>query len=507
MSYVLAQYTIRSKQGYIFRSNRIAEIIGASDHITRSWDILFAQADRSFEQSGEPGKKTLRIADHRNFHMAEVEAAFREKTLHMVELFRGGGNETILFDSHESYIKVNRAFSYYLLENYPGLIPMAVCCEYTGDYQQDYQCLMEEADREKNRMISGQSDFILPFSMMDRNTFQPYSCAVRYEEEVVRLTQEARSKRDRGREISRKDPEVQILDDLITGKGSESLLAVIHADGNHMGVKISKMLAEKTDYDTCVSKMREFTERTADAFAIQGLQALKKCRDDLKRRYKGKFKEQSFLFRRIITDGDDMTFVCNARFAMEYTQAYLKSVQDYQRENGSEWMYSSCAGICIFHSHYPFSKAYSMAEQACENAKKKVHGQQDIMEEGWADFHYIHNGIGGSLDNVRERQGTEICMARPWLIAGGEDGNRFHYNKLTKLRGLFDEYHVSRSDVKTIGNEFENSASYGRQELIRVYGHHKGLKEKIEAEFPDQEQLLKILYDLSEVYDLWFKEG
>ena len=169
---------------------------------------------------------------------------------------------------------------------------MAVCCEYTGDYQQDYQCLMEEADREKNRMISGQSDFILPFSMMDRNTFQPYSCAVRYEEEVVRLTQEARSKRDRGREISRKDPEVQILDDLITGKGSESLLAVIHADGNHMGVKISKMLAEKTDYDTCVSKMREFTERTADAFAIQGLQALKKCRDDLKRRYKGKFEYQ-----------------------------------------------------------------------------------------------------------------------------------------------------------------------------------------------------------------------
>lgn len=27
-----------------------------------------------------------------------------------------------------------------------------------------------------------------------------------------------------------------------------------------------------------------------------------------------------------------MTFVCNARFAMEYVQAYLKSVQDYQKK-------------------------------------------------------------------------------------------------------------------------------------------------------------------------------
>ena len=290
MTYVLAQYTIRSKQEYIFRSNRVTEIIGASDNITRSWDILFEQAEKLFEQSGVPGKKTLRLADQKEFHISEIAEAFRTNTLHMVELFRGGGNETILFDSHDSYIKVNKAFSYYLLKKYPGLIPMAVCSEYTGDYQHDYTCLMQEADREKKRMITGQSDFILPFSMMDRNTFQPYSCVEKYEDGLVRLTAEAQVKRKRGQEISREDPEVQILDNMIIGKGEESLLAVIHADGNNMGIKISKMLEGKTDYDTCISKMREFTEITADAFSVQGVQALEKCRDTLQEKYKGKYE-------------------------------------------------------------------------------------------------------------------------------------------------------------------------------------------------------------------------
>lgn len=42
---VLAQYTIRSKQEYIFRTNRMVEIAGASENISQSWNILFNQAD------------------------------------------------------------------------------------------------------------------------------------------------------------------------------------------------------------------------------------------------------------------------------------------------------------------------------------------------------------------------------------------------------------------------------------------------------------------------------
>ena len=171
-------------------------------------------------------------------------------------------------------------------------------------------------------------------------------------------------------------------------------------------------------------------------------------------------------------------------------------------------MYSSCAGICVFHSHYPFSRAYSIAEQACDCAKENVHGRKsDLVEEGWQISIIYTTGSEEKLSSVRERQGTAACMARPWRITGGDAEDGYSYRELAALYQLLDQYHVSRSDVKTIGNELATSILNGRQELIRVYGHHKGLQEEAKRQYPDEKHLLKMLYDLSEVYDLWFKEG
>ena len=286
-------------------------------------------------------------------------------------------------------------------------------------------------------------------------------------------------------------------------------MAVVHADGNNMGIKISRMLKGKTDYNFCISKMRQFTADTANAFTVEGLQAMQECREQLREKYFGKYHDNVFLYRKIIADGDDMTFICNARFAMEYVTSYLRSVQNYQERHGTEWEYSSCAGICIFHGHYPFARAYLMAEQACDSAKEMVHGSKAIpVEEGWADFHYIHSGIGGNLDSIREDQGTANCMARPWRISGDSDEkDERSYKRLQKLDRLLREYSVSRSDIKTVGSECESGFSYGERELIRIYGHHDGLRKAMEAEYPDRKQLLRIWYDLSEMYDLWFKEA
>ena len=43
--------------------------------------------------------------------------------------------------------------------------------------------------------------------------------------------------------------------------------------------------------------------------------------------------------------------------------------------------------------------------------------------------------------------------------------------------------------------------------MNRVYGHHEGLEKNIQSSLNwDNEQLMKAVYDLSEVYDLWFAE-
>lgn len=508
---ILAQYSIRSKQDYIFKTNRVLEIVGASERIAKIWEVLFQKAE---ENSIKYQKLGI------SFSLETVKEKFADGTLQCVELFCGGGNETILFDSQETFKKLNKAFSYELLKSYPGIVPMTVCVETDGnDYSRDYAKLMTEAEHKKNMMEPQEDIFTVPFAMMDRTTFQPYSKLVRISGESVRMSDESYVKYQEGKCLRDKNAEIKLFEEMVTAKGKESLLAVVHADGNNMGSKISGMLGDEKSYDKAVGIMREFTEKTADCFEKNGEQALKACRDVLKEKYKNqiaekKLKENSLAYRRIIGSGDDMTFICNARFAMEYVQAYLDAVQKYD----SKWKYSSCAGICIFHSHYPFSRAYSLAEQACDSAKKKVHkvdmsGNPIPVEQGWVDFHFIHNGIGGDLDEIRHNQGIDNCIARPWLLSYEKqdkeaDKTRYRYEHLLLLKDIVLKHEVSRRDIKTIGSAFERNENAAKKELIHLYGHHDSeLKNELMKLFHDENTFLRALYDFAEIYDLWYGEA
>lgn len=507
---ILAQYTIRAKQDYIFKTNRVLEIIGASENIARIWDVLFELAENT-----EVNLKCQRVESE--FSWKLVQEQFEQGCLNAVELFCGGGNETILFDSKESFNKLNKAFSLKLLEEYPGMIPMVVSVEVKGNYSIDYEALMEKSDVKKNTMLAQDDIFTVPFAMMDRTTFQPYSKVIKMGGKPMRITRESYKKHEVGQKIRNKNNDVQMFDEMITNKGKESLLAVVHADGNNMGAKIMQMLKDEADYDVAVSVMRKFTKTTADCFEVKGGQALKACHERLLEQYKNKLKEHSLAYRKIIGSGDDMTFICNARFVMEYVKAYLEAVQNYQKECGGEWNYSSCAGICIFHSHYPFSRAYSIAEQACDDgAKQKVHvvdedGKVQAIEQGWMDFHFIHSGIGGDLSEIRDNQGTGKCIARPWLVSyHPEDESAaketYRYEKLLELKALLDRFKVARTHIKTIGSAYERSESAAKGELVRLYGHTPGMEAEVNKIFNEERDLLKALYDYAEIVDLWYDE-
>jgi len=522
---LLAQYTIRSKQDYIFKTNRVLEIMGASENVAKAWEMLFYTA-------GTESLKYKRAENGGSFQLEEIKKEFETGELDFIELFCGGGNETLLFgsecilredgkkspDNDSSFIKLNRAFSYKILKEYPGMIPMVVYTEATGDYSGDYRRLMEEAERKKSVMEPLWDLFTAPFAMMDRSTFRPYSAVLRIGNRDVRMSDESISKYWVGMNLRENNEDIRFFDEMITQKGKESLLAVVHADGNNMGAKIMDMLHNESNYDIAIPLMRKFTQTTADCFETQGEIALKECQNKLEHKYsrlieEGRLKRSSLAYRRVIGSGDDATFICNARFVMDYVKAYLDSVQEYSALHHSDWKYSSCAGICIFHSHYPFSRAYSIAEQACDSAKEKVHvkGEEgSTLEQGWIDFHFIHSGISGELDEIRKNQGIDKCIARPWLLSfdqkeeSGKD--IYSYDDLLKLKKIFEDKGVSRSSIKTIGSAYERSKGAALKELISLYGHTPDLQNSIESIYQDSDIYLKALYDFAEIYDLWYSE-
>lgn len=486
---LLVQYTIRSKQDYIFRTNRIRDIVGASINISKAWDVLAKEAE-------DIGIIFRRVGDDSTFSIADVIQEFDSGKVNIVELFRGGGNDTLLVDDEETYRKMNQRFSYRIALEYPGMIPMTVSVQAGDDYRKDYRALMEKADRKKNTMIPGTDDNLVPFAMVDRMTYQPYVDVDRIEGKEERITAESRGKRKTFREYIKntEDTYIRYLDSLATKKGEESMLAIVHADGNNMGQKIRELLGEDSSYDSCVEKMREFTDKTNRIFVEKGLDAMRVCRKKLGASTKD---PQSYAFRKIIADGDDITFICNARNAVEYTKAYLNAVKE---ESG----YSSCAGICIFHSHYPVARAYHMAEQCCDNAKNAVHGEK-IREESWIDFHYIHSGINGDLNEIRKAHGTDNAMARPWMIGEGSVADR-SYKCMEEIVQTIKKYKIARTTIKTIGAKWETSHEDGRQEFRKLCGHKEGLKDAFDRIESNEDTLLRMLYDVYEVYDLWFRE-
>lgn len=501
MKPVLAQYSARSKQKYIFRSNRILEIVGASANISNLFQELFSVA----AAAGIAAKPIAKMPEV--FSLNDTRQRFRAGELQMIELTQGGGNSMVMFDCEATFNRVNRMFTYTILKKYPGLLPMCVCVPVTDNYDADYKALNTLAGKEKNRMSPGLIDHAAPFARIDRTSFQAITGSYVVQGDKGFLTAENAAKRRTGIEDSKTNKKNRLLDDIVTKHGDESLLAVVHADGNNMGVKIRKKLGDhKNDYDYAITALRKFNYHINEVFVTCGLKAMEDAIDGLKKQYS--LSEKAFAIRQIVADGDDCTFICNARLALPLTEAYLKAVHSYCSEDDAEEVYSSCAGICIFHSHYPFARAYDLAEQACDSAKEQVHKIADDpnaspIEECWIDFHYIHSGINSDLDEIREIQQTGERMMRPWCVIG-EEITKQDIAKLYQLAKLLKEYQVTRTNIKMLGSAWETSTEDGMFELERVYYRVPNIKAALEELFGDTKSLMKTIYDLYEVYDLWF---
>ena len=515
---VLARYSIRSKQEYIFKTNRLVEIDGASKIIAGAFVVLFECVENCqyrYERAETPVK----------FDLADVLRRFGEKSLDMLELYEGGGNCAVLYRDMDVCRNVNMSYTRRILEDFPGLLPMYAGVELDGkyNYAEDMEKLKAAEEIEKNQMFPGRGGYALPFSKMDRVTFQPLSGfddvggqRKEFSAESLSKRRKYKAEQEKNGKNGRQNQEGRDLDDI--GR----LLAIVHADGNNMGLKIRKRLDGETDYNVCVNAMRDLT-REIRAVYEAGRAALQAAYLAIPVK-KG---EKRYPIRWIVSEGDDATFICNAEYAERLTEAYLRGVRDYRPASGE--VYSACAGISVFHAHYPCSRAYAVAEQACDNAKKPVHdsaAKGTPSEDGWLDFHIIKSGVGGDLDDLRllrrltekdkEDKTRNRCIMRPWQVCGTIADKSRDIRTLEKLARVLDKSGVTRGNLITLGAAIEADAEQGQLEWgricyrndLRVKQDRRGVLWPLRAEtaklYKDWSSLSKALYDLSEAFDIWY---
>lgn len=467
---VLALYDFRSKQEFIYNTSKIKEISGAS--------TLLSSLYRKFS--------TI-LNDNGFSFVYDIEKPFDISAFSSDAevLYDGGGNFMVVYKDKETFIKANKIISVYLLENCPTLSLVACCVECTGNFEEDRRKLYAENALSKNRYASSAIANVTPITQIDPMTFAPVtyksSSGVYYIGEVS-LSADRLAK---VKAYDRQQSNIESLDD--TG-----LSAVIFIDGNSMGNKLISL--SDSDYNIGVANLREFSKRVQNVYVDAPIKSI---------------KDKGFAFRRIIGGGDEITLICKAKDALKIVETYFESLcsqnntcvlpesckSKFVEKYGEDALANTaCAGIAVVHAKTPFTVAYELADDACESAKDKAHAEPG----NYFDFYYCHAGATADFEILRERE--QSITGRPYAYSDIKD--KFEvYKPLLQSAG--------RSNVKTLGSAAQTSPTEYRFEVQRINAYlRKWVDSDVCAkQFSNDPDEMKLVYDMSEFYDLWFNKG
>ncbi len=423
-------------QDYLFGSNRLADNIGASFLVNRALTTWPLEAARELG-----GLKVNPSSGEFPMSPGMLEGAPFQLEL----IYSAGGNAIFLVSDLETAKKLAATYSRRLLEEAPGL---AVACfhhkvssESIVLGQELLQAIQGLVDSKTNRIsgspllgwgvtqmcASGTEEPALFFDTSKNRLLGPTALA------KFRNCLQAK---DHLRGFLKENIPVGYdlpseLDDLGRSRGKKSYIGVVHLDGNGIGKQLQSILCDTASgsNQAHLKRIREFSDDVKKAGERAIRAAVSKCIQDLDSKERtvasglslasDPNKGNLFLpIRPLVYGGDDMTFVCDGRIALDLAVTCLKSFS----EDGSRY---ACAGVALVKSHYPFSRAYALAEELCRNAKKEL--QRRNMEGAALDWQIFSGGPMVPVELLRKRefmaQDGKRLTCRPYSVLPGKPGH------------------------------------------------------------------------------------
>lgn len=481
---ITAIYDCRSKQEYIYRTNKIREIAGASKLLSNVYSILIYETGLKINNTWREDTLQGKPFDKEEFIRAGFDG---------VVIYEGGGNLYVLFKDRETYVRANMAFSRLLLDRSYSVSLITAFVETTDNFNHDRTELYLRKERSKNLGAYSALCNVLPFTQTDRMSYMPLAYV---DENGAKLTAEAKLKRDAYAGLFKQSDELgsENLDLLVEEKGSNSILAVIYIDGNDMGNKIKMCTEGKDDYAECVKALREFSLHTDDYFVKRPIAAIENClreKNKAEAAVIARAPHKAHKYRVIVGGGDEITIICRGSDAMDITKVYFAELAKTPALLAGA-PNTSCAGIALFRSRAPFADVYKIAESCCKMGKKESHKPGN--NGSYVDYHYCHSGITNELDVIRNEQEGKYTL-RPYSM---ED-----FKELDRIGHVLSA--AGRSNVKSLGDSIVKGDSYYRFDVQRIRSrNYKGFNALVDEYADNEERLKRMIYDISVIYDLWF---
>jgi hypothetical protein len=226
------------------------------------------------------------------------------------------------------------------------------------------------------------------------------------------------------------------LDHLGRSREDRSLIGVVHIDGNGIGARIGAWMAQQvtaqrddeaflTDYRQMSGGLNHLAEqawgevvkRVTAAIGFNPRTGYEVRSRPLGQGFalSGDAETLNLPLRPLILGGDDLTFVCDARLALDLTAAALavfdtSAIPILGRVR-------ACAGVALTGVHAPILRVYDLAESLCHQAKELVRSSPN--PESALDWHVGFASPTETLDQTRNRQyraGARRLTCRPYRL-------------------------------------------------------------------------------------------
>jgi ribosomal protein L13 len=189
------------------------------------------------------------------------------------------------------------------------------------------------------------------------------------------------------------DKDIEFPKELSHISNAKNKIAIIHADGNGLG-KLLQNLGKRLKQSDIKDVFSSFSTSLDDATTNAAKNAFAKViQNDKKPK-----------FRPLILGGDDLSVICSADIALRFTNEFLKEfevqtkkelkslVDNYDLGEFKEGL-TACAGVAFCNEKYPFHYAINLAEDLCKEAKKEAKKINDTLAPSCLMFHNVQSSF------------------------------------------------------------------------------------------------------------------
>ena len=432
---VLCILDTRQIQRFIFRSNSYVDTLGGSDLISH---ILEDGIRHALKNMDPPLKET------------EVDLSldpdgpipfFEDRSVLFQLITCAAGNAMFLARTGRLAQKIIRKVSRYYLDHAYSLNLAAAAVEKTEDFGYDIFALYKKLNGIKTSAVISNPLGALPVVLREERTGEPVIGLDEKNGDYISMSSWIR------RREAAKRGEVIGLTELCTTKGvdGKAYRAVLHVDGNNLGITIGRMLQQTSDYQTGIRLRR----RVNGNIQRQYTRIMKNTIADLRAfcaSLKNRESDFAHEFQVVHNNGDDVNCMCNADLAFPFLNFFFKNLENtfIGEAQGQKIPLYCCAGVCFVTEESSFHTAFMMAEECCSSAKKTAKLEKNLrngLAGNWIDFQICENQYFQELDMFRERSfvtDTHVNLSlRPYCLDRNAEDTEYAYGKLLqRVRAL-----------------------------------------------------------------------